>query len=89
MCVCVLYLEQTDGNRQCNTSGAEGPLSLRDRPRVSLQLTQQVSQIHIDSVHGLKEPEYEHKHTLAKKKQTAVRSPRLCVFQLLETATNK
>lgn len=60
--VFVLYLKQTDGNRQCNASGAEGAFALRDRPRVSLELAEQVSQIHVDSVHGLKEPEQEQTH---------------------------
>lgn len=65
--MCVLYLQQTDSDGQSNTSGAEGPFALRDRPRVSLKLTEQISQIHIDFVHRLKEPEQEHKHCLDKK----------------------
>lgn len=78
----VLYLQQTDSNRQCNTGGAEGAFALRDRPRVSLELTEQVGEIHINSVHGLKEPEYEHKQThLRQEKQNAV--GRLCIFRRL------
>lgn len=38
--VCVLYLQQTDSNRQCNTSGAEWSFALGDRPRVSLELAE-------------------------------------------------
>lgn len=64
--MCVFYLQQTNSNRQCNTSGAEGSFSLRDRPRVSLELAKQVGQIHINSVNGLKEPEYEQRQTLDK-----------------------
>lgn len=64
--VCVFYLQQSDSNRQCNTGGAEGPFTLRNGPGVSLKLTEQVSQIHIHSVHRLKEPRHirEVKHPL-------------------------
>lgn len=56
------YLQQTHGNRQSNTSRTEWSFALRDRPGVSLKLAEQVRQIHIDSVHGLKEPGYKQTH---------------------------
>lgn len=37
---CLLYLQQADGNRQSNTSGAQRSFSLRYRPGVSLKLPQ-------------------------------------------------
>jgi len=60
----LLYLQQADGDGQGHAGGAECPFALRDGPRVSLKLTEQVSQIHVDSVHGLQEPVFEHKQTL-------------------------
>lgn len=66
---CLSYLQQADSDRQRNTSGSEWPFTLRDRPRVSLKLSQQICQIHIDSMHRLKKPEYKtHTHVLEKKK---------------------
>lgn len=65
---CLSYLQQADSDRQRNTSGSEWPFTLRDRPRVSLKLSQQICQIHIDSMHRLKKPEYKtHTHVLEKK----------------------
>lgn len=76
--MCVLYLQQTDSNRQCNTSGAEWSFALGDRPRVSLELAEQVSQIHIDSMHRLKKPKHDHKHTLEEKSKLPAGSPFIC-----------
>ncbi|TNN63983.1 hypothetical protein EYF80_025825 [Liparis tanakae] len=55
---------QADGDGQRHAGGAEWPLALRHGPRVPLKLPEQVSQIHVDSVHGLQEPVFKHKQTL-------------------------
>lgn len=50
---CLLYLQKANGNGKGDTGGAERPLALRDGPGVSLQLPQQVRQIHVHPVDGL------------------------------------
>lgn len=79
-----LYLEQTNSNRECNTGGAKWSFALRDRPRVSLELSEQVSQVHIDSVHRLKKPAHEHKHTLEEKSKLLQDNQDCLFFQQLK-----
>lgn len=67
--MCIVYLQEANGNRQSNAGGAERSFALRYRPRVSLELAEQVSQIHIHSMHRLKKSKHNHKHTLVDQRQ--------------------
>ena len=57
------HLEQSDGDGERDAGGAKGSLALRHRPRVPLQLRQQVSQRHVTLVDRLQEPAAPHPQT--------------------------
>lgn len=48
-----LYLQQSNSNGKGNACGTERSLPLRNRPGVSLQLPQKVSQVHVYCLHRL------------------------------------
>lgn len=56
------HLQQTHSNGHGHAQRAQWSLSLSDGPRVTLQLPQQVSQVHVNLLYWLQKPE---KHTRA------------------------
>lgn len=61
LCVCVsvcscYYLQQAHGDGQCYSSRPQWSLPLWYRPGISLQLSQQVCQVHVYLMDRLQEP---------------------------------
>ena len=54
----VYYLQESHGDGHGDASGPQGPFASGHRPRVTLQLTQQVGEVHVAAGHGLDEPGY-------------------------------
>lgn len=49
-CIGESGFQQADSDRQSHTSGAEWPHALVDRPWVTLNITDQVSQVHVNAL---------------------------------------
>ena len=52
----VYYLQESDGDGHGDAGGPQRPLASGHRPRVTLQLAQQVGEVHVAAGHGLNEP---------------------------------
>ena len=50
------YLQESDGDGHGDAGGPQRPLASGHCPRVTLQLTQQVGEVHVAAGHGLDEP---------------------------------
>lgn len=62
--IVVFYLQQADSDGHGHAQRAQRSLSLSDRPGVTLKLPQQVSEIHVDLLHRLQEPDPKTRHRM-------------------------